>query len=111
DQVREVMQQAMVGGSSREGVSVHGLEQVHGMVADIARFEYRGLAQLTLKAEAPGVHLVRSKIRSDNSLVLGARIEGIGRNRGSQRSPHVRAGRQCRRIGQTSSECLQEPEG
>src|SRR5579859_7087897 len=54
NEVREVLQQTMAGRQTRKWVGVHGLEQVDGMVAGIARFNYCVLGQLTLKTEAPG---------------------------------------------------------
>src|SRR6266404_7602857 len=78
DQVREILQQSVAGRCPGKGVAIHGLEQVYRMVASVARFPHGVLGQLTLKAKAPGMYFVRTKVGSKSGLILRTRIKGIG---------------------------------
>src|SRR5882724_2105919 len=109
----------MGGRCTQVGVTVHCLVQVPAEVANIARFEHSVLAEFTLKTEAPGMYLVRTKTlsrRAENGLALGAWIEGVVSYEGGHCDAHVRTrritrhaerGRQTR--GASAVQRLEEP--
>ena len=72
-------------------VPVSGLEKIQGVVADVARFEYRTLHDFTLDAQRPLMCLLWSKVRRDARLVERPRVKHAAHQCRSQIRPVVGA--------------------